>query len=190
MHQYRFRALVTPNPAARKSPARDLPGRTGALRVHARLIQPFYSCDYFPAVISQDEELLRQPAGHAAVTIALADGEAEAFFAAGQCFTIWADGIVDHTIRAEGLLGYGVICGRGHRFGPAMTTTGFTERPLDRLVSTPWRLRRPPLTAIRALLFEVPAMGTSRRTVSANHVAGSGITGSPRSGAALTGGCV
>lgn len=113
MNQYRFRALVTPNPAARKSPARDFPGRTGALQVHARLIQPFYCCDYFPAVISQDEELLRQPAGHAVVTIALADGEAEAFFAAGQCFTIWADGIVDHTIRAEGLLGYGVICGRG-----------------------------------------------------------------------------
>ena len=46
------------------------------------------------------------------VTIALADGEAEAHFAAGQRFTIWADGVVDRTIRPEGLVGYGVICAR------------------------------------------------------------------------------
>ncbi len=49
------------------------------------------------------------PAGRAVMTIALADGEAEAFFAPGQCFTIWADGTVGHTIRADGLAGYGVI---------------------------------------------------------------------------------
>ena len=46
------------------------------------------------------------------VTIALADGEAEALFAAGQRFTIWADGVIDRTIRPEGLVGYGVICAR------------------------------------------------------------------------------
>ena len=43
------------------------------------------------------------------MTISLADGEAEAFFAPRQCFTIWADGTVGRTIRAEGLIGYGVI---------------------------------------------------------------------------------
>lgn len=112
MNQYRFRALVTPNPAARKGPAWECPGRTRALRAHARLLQPFHCCDYFPAVIAQDWKLTRQLDGHAVVTIALDDGEADAFFAAGQRFTIWADGIVDHTVRAEGLLGYGVICGR------------------------------------------------------------------------------
>ena len=34
--------------------------------------------------------------------MALADGEAEALFAPGQRFTIWADGVVDRTIRPEG----------------------------------------------------------------------------------------
>jgi hypothetical protein len=46
------------------------------------------------------------------VIIALADGEAEALFAAGQRFTIWADAVVNRTMRPEGLVGYGVICGR------------------------------------------------------------------------------
>jgi hypothetical protein len=83
----------------------------GALTVGAcYLLQPLTCGEYFPAMISRYEELqLPQPGGHAVVTIALADGEAEAFFAAGRRFTIWADGVVDHTIRAEGLVGYGVI---------------------------------------------------------------------------------
>lgn len=112
MNQYRFRALVAPSPAAREGPARERPGRARATRAHTRLLQPFHCCDYFPAVIAQDGALTRQPDGHAVVTIALDDGEADVFFAAGQRFTIWADGIVYHTVRAEGLLGYGVICGR------------------------------------------------------------------------------
>src|SRR2546427_286532 len=41
-----------------------------------------------------------------------AAGEAEALFAPGQRFTIWADAVVDRTIRPEGLVGYGVIYGR------------------------------------------------------------------------------
>jgi hypothetical protein len=44
--------------------------------------------------------------------IALTDGEAEAFFALGRCFTVWADGTVGRTVRAEGLVGYGVISGQ------------------------------------------------------------------------------
>ncbi len=89
MRQYRFRALVTLGPAASGGPARRLPGRTHALTAHACcLIQPFRHRDYFPAVISRDEETPMPPAGRAVMTIALADGEAEAFFAPGQCFTI------------------------------------------------------------------------------------------------------
>ena len=113
MRQYRFRALVTPAPAAGEGPTRSLLRRPRALTAHACcLLQPFCYREYFPAVISQDEELPPQPGGHAVVTIALADGEAEALFAPGQGFTIWADGVVSHTIRAEGLVGYGVIRGR------------------------------------------------------------------------------
>jgi hypothetical protein len=76
------------------------------------LLQPFCYRVYLPAVISPDKELPLQPGGRVVVAIALAGGEAEALFAPGQRFTIWADAVVDRTIRPEGLVGYGVICGR------------------------------------------------------------------------------
>jgi hypothetical protein len=63
-------------------------------------------------MISPDRELPLQPGRRVVVTMALADGEAEALFAPGQRFTIWADGVVDRTIRPEGLAGFGVICAR------------------------------------------------------------------------------
>jgi hypothetical protein len=111
VRRYRFRALVTFDPAAREDRAPGAPSRTDALTVHAcYLLQPLTCGEYFPAMISRDQEPRpTQPGGHAVVTIALADGEAEAFFAPGQRFRIWADGVVDHTIRAEGLVGYGII---------------------------------------------------------------------------------
>jgi hypothetical protein len=110
VRRYRFRALVTLAPAAREGPAQRLPSRVRALTAHACcLVQPAGHHEYFPAGISWDGELPLSPAAHAMMTIALAHGEAEAFFASGQCFTIWADGTVGRTIRAEGLVGYGVI---------------------------------------------------------------------------------
>jgi hypothetical protein len=110
VRQYRFRAVVALAPAVREGPAGRLPNQASALTAHACcLIQPAYHHEYFPAVISRHEEPPLSPAGHAVMTIALADGEAEALFAPGQRFTIWADGIVGPTIRAEGLVGYGVI---------------------------------------------------------------------------------
>jgi len=105
---YRFRVLVTLAPTAREGPAQRLPSRGRALTAHACcLVQPACHHEYFPAVTSWDEVL--SPARYAMMTIALADGEAEAFFAVGQGFTIWADGTVGRTIQAEGLVGYGVI---------------------------------------------------------------------------------
>lgn len=96
MRQFRFRALVTLDPVARDGPARQYASGTHALMVHACcLVQP--SCDkYFPAVISRDEEQPLQPGEHAVVTIALAGDDAEAFFAPGQRFTLWAGGDVGH----------------------------------------------------------------------------------------------
>ena len=113
MRRYRFRALVNFDAAGREGGALGSPGRTGALTTHACcLLQPFYYGEYFPAVIARDgEPPPLQAGGHAVVTIALADGEAEAYFSPGQGFTIWADGVAGHTIRAEGLIGYGVISG-------------------------------------------------------------------------------
>jgi hypothetical protein len=113
VRQYRFRILVTPAPAAREGTAQRLPSRVRALTAYACcLIQPAYHHEYFPAMISWDEELPPSPAAHAMMIIALADGEAAAFFALGQGFTVWADGTVGRTVRAEGLAGYGVISGQ------------------------------------------------------------------------------
>ena len=72
------------------------------------LIEPSYR-QYFPAVIYRDEELPPRPRVHVVVTIALTGGEAEAYFAPGQRFTIWSDAVVGHTVCADGLVGYGVI---------------------------------------------------------------------------------
>jgi hypothetical protein len=113
VRQYRFRARVTLHTAAPEGVARGLTSRRRALTAHdCCLLQPFCYRVYLPAVISPDRELPLQPGGHVVVTIALAGGEAEALFAPGQRFTIWADAVVDRTIRPEGLVGYGVICGR------------------------------------------------------------------------------
>jgi hypothetical protein len=66
--------------------------------------------NYFPAAIStvRAELPLRLPIP-AIVSAAPSDGEAQAIFAAGQRFTIWADAVVGHTIRADGPVGHGVI---------------------------------------------------------------------------------
>jgi hypothetical protein len=117
MRRYRFRALVKFDSAAREGRAPGPPARTGSVTFLAScLLQPFPYRAYFPAVISRDGELPPpRSGGYAVVTIALAHGEAEAYFAPGQGFAIWADGVVDHTIRAEGLLGHGVISPPVHR---------------------------------------------------------------------------
>jgi hypothetical protein len=73
--------------------------------------------------------LSAQADGNAVVTVVLADGEAEAYFAAGQDFTIWADGMAGHTIRAEGLVGCGVIFDPESRLRPSMAVVDATADP-------------------------------------------------------------
>jgi hypothetical protein len=109
VRQYRFRAQVVPNPAAHEGLGRGLPSVMHALTAHACcLIEPFFH-GYFPAMICRDEEFPPRRGVRVVVTIALADGEAEAYFAPGQRFTIWSDAVVGRTVRADGLVGYGVI---------------------------------------------------------------------------------
>jgi hypothetical protein len=102
--QHRFRALITLGPAAREDSAR---GHLGGTRTCC-LVQPGYH-QYFPARISWAKELPGRPGVCAVVSVALADGEAVAFFAPGQRFTIWADAVIDQTIMADGMVGHGVI---------------------------------------------------------------------------------
>lgn len=109
MRQYRFRAQVMSNPAAHEGLVRGLPGKARPATTYSCcLIEPSYR-QYFPAVISRDEELPSRPGVHVVVTAVLTDGEAEAYFAPGQRFTIWSDAVVGHTVYADGLVGYGVI---------------------------------------------------------------------------------
>jgi hypothetical protein len=110
MRKYRFWALVMLDPEAREEAARFDPGETQA----CCLIEPSH-CTYFPAVIALDEEVPSRAKAQALVTIALRDGEARAFFAPGQRFTIWADAVVGHSVQAAGLVGYGVVFRSVHR---------------------------------------------------------------------------
>ena len=63
---------------------------------------------YFLGMLSAAKLPRPEPAAHALLTVALRDGEAEAFFAPGRRLTIWADAIVGTTICGSGLVGYGV----------------------------------------------------------------------------------
>jgi len=160
VRQYRFRVLVTLAPAGRGGPGLRLPNRMRALTAHACcLIQPARHREYFPAVICPDEEL-PPSAAHAMMTIALADGEAEAFFALGRCFTLWADGTVGRTVRAEGLVGYGVISGQISPL-PAGAVRDRIHQGAGPTAHTAWRrVRRPP---VRAWRYETPRDGTGSR---------------------------
>lgn len=104
MRQYKFRALITFDLAAREDSAHS---HLGATRTCC-LIRPGYY-EYFPARISWDKELPMRPGVRAVVSVALANGEAEAFFAPGQRFSIWASAVIGQTITADGMVGHGVI---------------------------------------------------------------------------------
>jgi len=108
VRQYRFRAQMMPSPAALEGLARGFPSAASPIAHTCCLIEPSYH-RYFPAALSRDEELPPRPGAHVVVTIALTDGEAEAFFAPGQRFAIWSDAVVGHTVSTDGLVGYGVI---------------------------------------------------------------------------------
>jgi hypothetical protein len=102
MRRHSFTALVMLDPAAGDRAARTAGTLAGCLVEPSRYM-------YFPAVISLDTAQPARTAVHVLVTIALSDSEVGAFFTPGQRFTIWADAVVGHTVRARGLVGYGVI---------------------------------------------------------------------------------
>jgi hypothetical protein len=109
VRQYRFRAQVLLNPAPQAGHVRRFPSTMRPPTAHACcLIEPSYH-QYFPAVIYRDEEFPPQPGVPVVVAIALTDGEAEAYFAPGQHFTIWSDAVVGRAVCADGLVGHGVI---------------------------------------------------------------------------------
>ena len=108
MRQYRFRAVITLDPAVREDAAR---GHLGGPHTCC-VVQPCRG-KYFPAVIClEDDGPQRRPGVRAVLSAVLADGEAKTLFAPGQRFTIWADAIIGHTVVADDLIGHGVISHR------------------------------------------------------------------------------
>jgi hypothetical protein len=85
-------------------------------------------------MISLDEGVPVGPGGPAVLTVALADSEAEAFFCPGQCFTIWADGLVGRTVQAMGRVGYGVIARRTSPARAPVDGNGIPGRAADQAV--------------------------------------------------------
>lgn len=112
--------MVVLHPSAREDAVRRLLDGTRTQCV----VQP---CDgnCFPAAISVRCSLPQGRPVHAVVRVDVLAGEPEAFFAAGQPFTLWADAIVDNeTIRGEGLLGHSVTTGHDPEVSPALSGHG------------------------------------------------------------------
>jgi hypothetical protein len=102
MRQFRFRALVTldpaaPRPATPRTRARQYPSHTRALMILARPLRADTGpARLLPAEIWQDSEEPLRPGDRAVVTARVADDQTEAFLDAGQHFTLWSGGSVGH----------------------------------------------------------------------------------------------
>jgi hypothetical protein len=153
--QYTFSAAVTLCPKMREDTTRCRADETHALTARTcYLIQPRSLHEYFPATISLAEGPPVPPGGHVMLTMTLSDSEAEALFAPGEHFTIWADGIVGRTIQVEGRIGYGVIsCRTAPR--PALVDHDMIHAPtlLSRAM-----VRRAPAYAARSGSDGTPAI--------------------------------
>jgi hypothetical protein len=114
MRQVRYRALITLDPSRAADPpratskTREYLNHTHCLMIHAPcLARPDYS-RYFPAEICWDDEHPLHPGDHAEVTITLTDDDADAFFAAGQRFSLWDGKDIGHgTVSRQVYTEYG-----------------------------------------------------------------------------------
>lgn len=105
--EFQFRAMVALDAAGPADTVRALVDR----RRTQCVLQP-RDGKWFPAAIGFCWVPSHGSPVDAVVRVHLLAEEAEAFFAAGQPFTLWADAMVeDQTIRGGGLLGDGVITG-------------------------------------------------------------------------------
>lgn len=101
VRQFKFRALITLDPARPAAamlhpPARQYLNHTHALMIHVRPLRYAGSARHFPAEICWDDDGPLHPGDRATVTITVTDDEAGAFFGAGQRFTLWSGCTVGH----------------------------------------------------------------------------------------------
>jgi hypothetical protein len=102
VRQYRFRALITldpagPCPGVPGPPVRQYPNRTCVLMIVA---MPLHGgtgpSRCFPAKIWWHGDEPLHPGDHAMVTARVADDQAGLFLGTGQRFTLWSGGEVGH----------------------------------------------------------------------------------------------
>ena len=101
MLQFRFRALITLDPAGPPTatlhpPVQQYPNHTRALVILARPLRHAGSARYFPAEIWRDSDRPLRPGDRAWVTARVTGDEAGAYFAAGQRFILWSGCEVGH----------------------------------------------------------------------------------------------
>jgi hypothetical protein len=116
LHLYRFRAVITLDPAGQRSsplhpPTQQYPNHTHALAILAH--HPLHGADrfrYFAAETSWDGGEPLHPGDHAVVTLTMSDDEATEFFGAGQHFVLWSGGDVGHGIVSRRVFSEGGPC--------------------------------------------------------------------------------
>lgn len=100
MRQFRFRALITLDPAGLcpggpGPPVRQYPNRTRALMIVAMPLRGGAGPSRcFPAKIWWDGDEPLHPGDHAIVTARVADDQVGLFLGTGQRFTLWSGGEV------------------------------------------------------------------------------------------------
>jgi hypothetical protein len=85
---FRFRAVITLDPAAGPAAGEYASGTRALLIRDARIGDPGTG-QFFQAMMTWDEENPLRPGDHAVVTLTIADSDAPACLAAGQHFTLW-----------------------------------------------------------------------------------------------------
>jgi hypothetical protein len=115
LRQFRFRALITLDPAGPRSsplhpPAQQYPNHTHALVVLAHPLHGADRCRYFPAETCWDGGEPLHPGDHAVVTLTVNDDEAGEFLGTGQQFVLWSGGDVGHGVVSRRVFSEGGPC--------------------------------------------------------------------------------
>jgi hypothetical protein len=104
MHQARYRAVITLDPAKPPAPLHPpvlaYQNHTRALVVRARPLHSVGSLRAFPAEICWDSEQPLHPGDRAWVTITVTGDNAGAYLDAGQRFDLWSGDDVGHGLIA------------------------------------------------------------------------------------------
>jgi hypothetical protein len=99
VRQYKYRAVVSLDSAARNAPAWGYPSGTHAVMIRCSHLAAPALCRYFPAAIYQlDDRPLAPGEAGVVVTIEVADDAATEFLGPGQHVSLWTGGDIGHGV--------------------------------------------------------------------------------------------